>query len=281
MRLKILIWSAMFVLLLVPAVAPRAAAQNAETMLPEASATKAKQLLQQLLDALGGPAYLRAREVLCTGRLAQFGHNGDLIGYQHFKDFWRYPDKNRTEYGKKGEIVDLFAGDQGWTLDKGGVSEVPAGRVSDFQEQVKKDIDNLLRGRLKEDGMIFRYGGPGIEDLKPVDWVELVDSGRRTFRIAIERSSHLMVRGLVIIRDTTTRERTEELTVYSNYHLLDGVMTPLQVEREHDGRRVYQVFYESCQVNPNFPDELFTKASLEKRYSEVGKKKKNKDTDKD
>lgn len=279
MRLKSLVRSAAFALLLAQAIAPLAAAQNPETMLPEASAAKAKELIQQLIDALGGPAYLRVRDALCTGRLAQFGHNGDLTGYQHFKDFWRFPDMNRTEYGKKGEIIDLFAGDQGWTLDKGGVSEIPAERISDFHEQVKKDIDNILRRRLKEDGMIFRYGGAGIVDLKPVDWVELVDSERRTFRIAIDRSSHLLVRSLVIIRDDTTRERTEELTLYSNYHPLDGVMTPLQVERQRDARRVYQVFYESCQLNPNLPDELFTKASLEKRYSEVGKKKKNKDKD--
>lgn len=281
MRLKILARSAAFCLLLIQALAPRVAAQNPETMPPEASAAKAKELLQQLIDGLGGPAYLRAREVLCTGRLAQFGHNGELMGYERFKDFWRFPDFNRTEYGKKGEIVDLFAGEQGWTLDKGGVSEIPPERISDFHDQVKKDIDNLLRRRLKEDGMIFRYGGAGIVDLKPVEWVELVDSERRTFRLAMDRSSHLLMRSLVIIRDDTTRERTEELTVYSNYHPLNGVMTPLQVERQRDGRRVYQVFYESCQLNPNFPDELFTQASLEKRYSEVGKKKKNKDKDKD
>ena len=76
-----------------------AVAQNPDTMMPEASATKAKQLLAQMLDAMGGPAYLHVRESQCVGRVSQFGHNNDLTSYLEFKDYWRYPDKNRTDYG--------------------------------------------------------------------------------------------------------------------------------------------------------------------------------------
>lgn len=254
----------------------RAAGQNPETLLPEQSAAKAKQLIQQLIEGLGGKAFLGVRESECEGRLAQFGHSGDLTGYVNFRDYWRYPDQNRTDYAKKGIIVDLYAGDQGWTMDKGGVSELPASAVTDFQEQVKADLGNLLRLRLNEEGMVFRYGGSDIVDLKQADWVEIVDRDRRTFRIAIDRSEHLPIRMVVITRNDMTRERTEEVTIYSNYREQNGVETPLQVTRSRDGRRVYQAFYTGCKYNPGFPDEFFTKAALEKRFSEVGKKgKKN------
>jgi hypothetical protein len=263
--------------------APRVAAQNPDTMMPEESAAKAKQILRQLTDALGGQKYLGVRESECEGRLAQFGHNGDLTGYAPFKDYWQFPDKNRTDYFKKGNIIDLFVGDQGWTMDRGGVSEQPATQISDFQEQVKRDVDNLLRLRLKEEGMSFRYGGSGTLDLKPSDWVEIIDRDQRTFRLGVDRTTHLLVRSVVITRDETTRERAEETTFYSTYQPQDGVMTPLQVARERDGRRIYQAFYASCKYKPNFPAELFTKAALEKRYAEVGskkdkKKKKEEDT---
>lgn len=294
MRMKTLAL-AVVLLVLAACAAPRAAAQNPDTMLPEESAAKAKQLLQQLIEALGGPAYLKTHESLCEGRLAQFGHAGDLTGYINFRDYWRYPDKNRTEYETKGSkagifgvlignipvkggaVIELYAGDQGWTLDKGGVSELPASAIAEFQEQVKRDTDNLLRLRLKEDGMIFRYGGSDIVDLKPADWVEIVDPDQRTFRLAIARSTHLLLRSVVITRNDVSRERSEELTIYANYHPLDSVEAPLQVARELDGRRVYQAFYESCKYNPNLPDELFTRASLDKRWSETGAKKKKKE----
>ena len=105
----------------------------------------ARRLLDQLVDALGGPAYLEVRERECDGRRAQFGHNGELTGFIDFKDYWRYPDKHRIDYSKKRNIIDMFNGNEGWTMDRAGVSEEPAGAVSDFQALVKYSVDNLLR----------------------------------------------------------------------------------------------------------------------------------------
>jgi hypothetical protein len=260
-----------FVLLFM--VLPRGAAQNPDTLLPEQSAAKAKQILQQLIDALGGARYLNVRESDCEGRLARFGHNGELTGYTNFKDYWGYPDKNRTDYSKKGVIINLYNGDQGWTLDRGGVSELPEPAVADFQELVKKDINNLLRFRIKEPGMIFRYGGQDIVDLKTVDWVEITDPELRTFRLAVDRSSHFFVRTMIITEDQTTRERSVETSIYSNFQPIEGVQTPLQITSDRDGRRISQVFFTSCKFNPGLGDDFFTKAALEKRFSEVGSKK--------
>jgi outer membrane lipoprotein-sorting protein len=252
---------------------PSGAAQNPDTLLPEQSAAKAKQILQQLTDALGGARYLNVRESDCEGRLARFGHNGELTGYTNFKDYWGYPDKNRTDYSKKGVIINLYNGDKGWTLDRGGVSELPAPAVADFQELVKKDINNLLRYRIKEPDMIFRYGGQDIVDLKTVDWVEITDPELRTFRLAVDRSSHFFVRTMIITEDQTTRERSVETSIYSNFQPIEGVKTPLQITSDRDGRRISQVFFTSCKFNPGLGDDFFTKAALEKRFSEVGSKK--------
>lgn len=254
--------------------APAARAQNPDTMDPEASAAKGRALLKQLVETLGGQRYLGARGIECQGRRAQFGHNGDLMGFAPFKDYWIYPDKRRTEYGKKGNVVDMFTGDQGWTLDRGGVSEEPATAGTDFQEAVKRDANNLLRYRLKENGVLVRYGGSGIVDLKPVDWVEVTDAEERTYRLAIERSTHLLIRSVVTVQDEETRERRDEATVYSNYQLKDGLQVPMQVSRERDGRRTYQAFYEECRVNPPLAGDFFTKESLEKRFAELGGKRK-------
>src|SRR5467141_2295022 len=81
---------------------PPALAQRADTMLPEASAAKGKQILSDLINALGGPGYTEVRESQCEGRRALFGHNGELTGFIDFSDFRRYPDKDRTEYLAKG-----------------------------------------------------------------------------------------------------------------------------------------------------------------------------------
>src|SRR3984893_11128447 len=248
-------------------------AQNPDNMMPEGRTAKGKQVLEQLITALGGPTYLDMRESNCDGRLAQFGHNGELTGYTNFKVYWRYPDKNRTDYSKKGVIINLYNGDKGWTLDRSGATELPAPEVADFQEQAKRDINNLLRLRLKEPGMTFRFGGTDIVDLKTVDWVAIVDSEQRNFRLAVDRSSHLLVRSVVTIEDETRQDRSVVTNIYTNFQLMEGAQTPLQITSDRDGHRINQVFLTSCKYNPGFPGDFFTKAALEKRFSEVGSKK--------
>jgi hypothetical protein len=246
--------------------------QNPDSMLPEQNVAKARQLLGQLVDALGGPAYLEVRERECDGRRAQFGHNGELTGFIDFKDYWRYPDKHRIDYSKKRNIIDMFNGNEGWTMDRSGVSEEPAGAVSDFQALVKYGVDSLLRTRLKDPSLNISYAGVGIVDMRQIDWVEVTEP-ERTLRLAIDRSSHLLLRSVVVTINEEMRERTEETTIYTNYQRKGGAMAALQISRERDGKRFYQAFYDNCTFDSHLPEDLFTKAALEKRYAEVGSKK--------
>ena len=255
--------------------APRALAQDDTTvLLPEQSAAKAKAILQQAIDALGGPTYLNVHDVTCIGRLSQFGHSGELNGFAHFVDYAQPPLKDRTENLPKRNIISVYNGDKGWELDRGGVSEATITDLATYQEDTKKDIDNILRSRIHEPGMIFRYGGLDVVDYQESDWVELVDSDNRTFRIAIARSTHLPVRKVVDTRNANTRMRTEEVEYYSNYHPISGIQTPYQITRERNGIKVYQVFFDKYEYNTSVPDSMFTKESLEERWEKVGKKEK-------
>ena len=269
-------------------IVPSASSQRADMLMPEQSTAKGKQILSDLINALGGAGYSQVRESQCQGRRALFGHNGALTGYIDFIDYRRYPDTDRTEYIGKGRntilqsligidgldfahggiVITLFHRDQGWTYDRSGVSEVPATAVTDFQEQVKRNIDNLLRLRLNEEGMSVRFGGSDTVDLKQVDWVELTDREQRTFRLAVDRSTHLLVRGVVITKNEETQEIDEDVAIYTNYQLRDSVWVPLQISRERNGRRTSQYFYDTCKFNPGFPDSLFSKDSLKKGASE-------------
>jgi outer membrane lipoprotein-sorting protein len=273
---------------------PPAAAQNPDTMMPEQNVAKARQVLADLINALGGPGYTEVRESQCEGRRALIGHNGELNGYIDFVDFRRYPDKARTEYLSKGRntilkaligidgldfshggiFITLYNGNHGWTFSRSGVDEMPVTSVSEFQEQTKRNIDNLLRLRLKEPGMVIRFGGNDTVDLKQADWVELTDSEERKFRIAVDRTTHFLIRAIVSTKDKEYDQIDDDTTIYSNYQLKDSVWMPLQISREHNGRRTGQIFYDTCRFNPGFPDDLFSKSSLQKRGSEAVLKKK-------
>ena len=252
-------------------VSPCALAQSPQDMMPEESAAKAKEILGQAIQAMGGNAYLTIRDVTCEGRLSQFGHAGELNGFEKFVDYSIPPFKDRTENLPKRNIISVMDGDKGWVLDRGGVSDASGADVAHFQEDTKKDLDYILRSRIKEANIIFRYAGPDIVDLKEAEWVELVDSDNRTIKIAFSQSTHLPIRKIVDTRDANTRMKTGEIEYYSNYHPISGVQTPFQITRERNGIKIYQVFFDKCEYNTNLSDSLFTKQSLDDRWEKVGK----------
>ena len=157
-----------------------------------------------------------------------------------------------------------------------GVSELPAADMADYQKQLKMQMGYVLRNRINDRSLFFRYGGSDVVDLKEADWVEIGEQGRN-LRIAVGRSDHLPIRSVLLQRDPKTGENSERSTFYTSYHLIDGIQTPFRESRFLNGRQVYQVFWESCGYNVDLPADLFTRASLEQRFSqEHGKNKKKK-----
>lgn len=274
--------------------AANARAQNPDTIAPEQSTAMARGILGQVIQAMGGPTYLGMTARECDGRRALIGHSGELSGYVGLKDYWQYPDKDRTDYiahsrntllgyiigvqdldiTHGGVVITLFSGDQGWVMDRGGVSEMPATSVSQFQEAAKQNLDNLLRLRLKDESTRYRWAGLETVDLRPVDWIEITDADGRTSRLAVDRSTHLPVRSVVVTQDEELGQPREDVAIYTNYQPKGGVQIPMQVTRERDGRRIMQIFYDDCRPNPELSSDFFTREALEKRFRDVGGKSK-------
>jgi outer membrane lipoprotein-sorting protein len=213
--------------------------------------------------------YLRLRDSDCIAKLAGYERSGQVGGIGEVRVLRQLPDKNRTEYDKRGVIVTVYAGEKGWTLDRSGVEDLPAAEIAAYQEQLKNDANFILRYRLNEPGLVLRYGGTEVVDLKQVDWIEVGDKEGRNVRIAVDRASHFPVRFVVSTRDNEGA-RAETMTVYSNYHTVDGIQMAFQVSRFRNGQQISQVFYSACKYNTGLADDLFSRTSLDKSFS--GKK---------
>src|SRR5579864_3998346 len=270
---------------------PAIAGQSQE-MLPDESAAKGRQVVQQVIAALGGQAYLNVRDTQCDGREAQFGTAETLTGFTLFRDLWLMPDKNRVEYFSKGEhtiagflmgaddllithggaMITIYSSEGGWTLDKGGVSDEPEDIIKNFNEQLKSGMNNMLRKRMNEPGVDVRYAGTDLIDLKEAEWIEFTDSDHRDMRLGIDRFTHLPLRWIVTTRNPETRVNAEVTTSYTQYMALDGVKTPLSIELSRDDRKLTQTFLTACKYNSGLDPELFTRAWLEQHAGEMTKK---------
>lgn len=273
---------------------------HAQEMLPDQSAAKAKQLLSQVIGAMGGQAYLNVHDTQCDGRIAQFGTAGTLLGFSLFHDLWILPDKHRVEYISKGEhsilafilgtddllithggeLVTILNGKEGWTLDKGGVSNEPDDVIQTFQEQVKTGMNNMLRRRMNEPGVDIHYAGPDLIDLKEAEWIEFTDSEHHEMRLGVDKYTHLPLRWVVATRNPETRERTEMISSFTQYLMIDGIKSPLSQELYRGDRKLSQTFLTNCKYNSDLDPQLFTRAWLEAHAAELAKKgyKDTKDT---
>src|ERR1700751_388873 len=76
------------------------------------SVHKAYEVLNEMLRALGGDAWLNVETLTSEGRAYSFYHGQPNSSSIVFWRFWQWPDKDRTELTKKRDIIELLIGDQ-------------------------------------------------------------------------------------------------------------------------------------------------------------------------
>jgi len=278
-------------LLLVAAWPGPASPQGTTVLAPEASAAKAREVIQQSIRAMGGPAYLGVRDITRSGQFSSFEHNGEASFPVKLVVMVKLPDKERIEYifrreyetyvplpidipfHKTGSAFEIHNGDQGWTLAGGGVDEMSPEAYERVHKQRKKDINLLFRTRLNDPDIVLRYTGQDTLDLKFVDWVEASGPDRFTVRIAIDHSTHLPVHAVFLYRDRESGDPVQDDDSFSSYHLIQGVMTPMQVSHDHNGWHISQVFLQDVKYNTGLSDALFSREALDQLWAKSGKSK--------
>src|SRR5690242_8314923 len=72
------------------------------------NARKAKALLDQMVQALGGQAYLNIQDISQQGRTYSFYHGQPNSVGTLFWRFYRYPDKERIELTKQRDVAFVY-----------------------------------------------------------------------------------------------------------------------------------------------------------------------------
>ena len=116
---------------------------------------------------------------------------------------------------------------------------------------------HILRYRLGEESSVVESGGRDLWDNREVDLVRFIDGQNRTATFSLDRSTHLPVRMVWMRRDPKTRERVEEMEIFSNYSTVSGISTPRHILRQRNGERVYEAFLQDIRFNLDLPDSLF------------------------
>jgi hypothetical protein len=226
------------------------------------SEKQAKEILAKTVQALGGEGFLKTQDVTRTGRFYQFRRD-DLQGVSQFYAYDKFPLKSRTELGKKKDIVTINNGDKGWKIEYKVVKEQSSEEIKNFQINMQHNLDYILRFRLSEEGMKFRYLGRSRIELDDVEGVQLIDKDDDRIKIFVNATSFLPVKIESRSPGFGKRWPSEGEAYFHNYHEIQGVQIPFGTIRYSNGFKSAEIRLESVKLNSGLPDSFFI-ASLEK-----------------
>lgn len=227
---------------------------------------RARSAVDAALAALGGEKFLAMEDRVESGRAYSF-YREQLSGLSRATIYTRYlsraaPGKlavrERQAFGKEEESAVLFNENGAWEITFRGARPLADDRLARYRESTLLNVFYILRQRLKEPGMLFDARGSDIVDNQPVEIVDITDAENRTVTVYFNRTTRLPIRQVYTRRDPATKERDEEVTFYSKYRDVGGVMWPFAIERARNGEKIYQIFSDTVAINRGLRDDLFT-----------------------
>jgi hypothetical protein len=223
---------------------------------------KARALVDQMIQALGGQAYLTVQDYYSEGRSGSF-HNETLQGTSLFYRFWKWPDKDRIELTKQRDIVQLYVGDQAYEITYKGVRPLNLQNEERAHQAIVRryySLENVLRIWMKEPGILLLDEGPSISEGHMAEKLTIINSKNESVTILVDPSTHLPLEKRFSTRDPRYRERDEEVLVYGDWKVIQGINTPRMTLIKRNGETISQQIILNITYNVHPAGSLFDPA---------------------
>jgi len=242
-----------------------AAAGQAET-----AHERGKKAIQEVLQALGGDAFLKMEDRVESGRAYSFFRE-QLAGLSVAKFYTRYltrPEpptaggiyvRERQSFGKDETSAVLFTEDAAWEITFRGARPIEDLRYANYKDSTRRNIFYILRQRLNEPGLEFYSKGRDFWQNRPVEIVDITDSENVTVTVYIDSLSKLPVRQVFRRRNPQFQDFDTEETFFAKYRDVGGgAKWPFDVRRDRNREKIFEMFADSVEINKNLTDDKFT-----------------------
>ena len=224
----------------------------------QANQQKARAVLDQMIQTLGGQAYLTLQDAESTGRSGRFYHERSEASTEYHR-FWQWPDKERVELTKQRDIVQLTVGNEMYEITFRGSRLIDSKKDYDSQVYLERRhhaLDVILRQWLNEPGIALFDEGPGLTENHSVERITIINSKNDAVTLSVDTISHLPVKKTFVIRDPQGyRDEIGEL--YDNWKMIQGVNTPYNTLVTRNGELMRQYFLSSITYNNHLQSSLF------------------------
>ena len=232
---------------------------------------RGREIIDKAIQSLGGNAFRNMRTRTETGRAYTFYHNRlSSMSVARFHTKYLMPpfddgaSKNakvrqiqRQVYGKKQDDSVLYTASGAYEVTFRGARPLPEDRAEQHQEATLHDIFYILHQRTDEPGMEFEARGKDVVENQTVETVDIYDSEDRSVTAWFNAYSFLPVKQRFYHWDPTVKERREDVTRYTKFREVSGVMWPHTTERERDSEKNFQLDADKVTINEALSDTFF------------------------
>ena len=221
------------------------------------NAAKARQLINQAIQALGGQAYLDTQDMTQQGRTYSFHRNEATSAGVLFWRFVKFPDKERVEVTKQRDIAYVYNGDRGYEITFKGTANIDSKLLDDFLRRREHSLEWVLRRWINEPGIALFYDGPAVAADKPADQVSILNTKNDGVTLYLDSTTHLPIKRTFTWRDPSDNLRNTEDEIYDAYRPTQGIMTPYSITRFYNGEMSNQRFLNSVTYNNGLNESMF------------------------
>lgn len=246
---------------------PSAASSVAQENSQDPGAVKAHQLVAQMIQALGGDAYLHFTDVEQEGRTNGFYHGKPTGGTAPFWRFYKFPDQERIELTKQRDWIVIHNGGRGTETTFHGTKPEDEDANREYILRDTYSMEKVLRNWLNAPGTSFFYDGGGFIDNHQVENVTVANANNEQETFSLDEFNHLPVRKSFSVRDPKYKDKDTYADVYSEYRPVQGIQTPFVITRMKDDEMISQRFLTKVTYNQGLQDSFFVPPTS------IGKKK--------
>ena len=224
--------------------------------LADASSQKARKLIDQMISALGGQAWLTYKNIEQEGRSYSFFQGKPTSAGTLFWRFYEYPDRERRELTKQRDVVYIYVGDKGYEKTFKGTATEEDKVMQELVRRRQHSLDVVMREWLKDPQTVLLYIGQSVADQQLVDVVSILNKDNQEVSIGVDINNHLPIGIKYTYRDSD-KYKVEEETVFGNYRTVQGIATPYTITRKRDGEISGQNFLSHVEFNRVFEPGFF------------------------
>jgi hypothetical protein len=219
-------------------------------------------LLDKMVEALGGDAWLHRTTVLFHGHTASFFRGEPTLSTVDFWEYRQFADAShseveRIEFTKKRDIVQVWTANNGYEITYKGNKPLPADQVEDFLRRRSHSVDAVVGSWLKQPGIVVLYEGTSSVERRMADKVTLLAANNDALTLELDASTHLPLRRTYEHRNEQFRDIDVDAEQYDDYHLVKGIQTPFTISRYHNGDLANQRFIITAEYGVAVTPEMF------------------------